>query len=548
MNKNLSLYRLLCFKLFLFTFLIYALLLSPDLFATSQSAPFFFNVRNYGAAGDGVQLDTKAIQATIDSCALSGGGTVYFSSGQYLSGTLFLKNNVTIYLDAGASLLGSKNLADYPETICEYRSYTDNYTVRSLIYAEKVHNISIIGRGTIDGQGAAFKTPKPHAEHYKERPYLIRMIECNQVTVRDVTIQNSAMWVQHYLACDNVNIDGIAVHSVVNHNNDGIDIDSCHRVRISNCEIHSGDDAIVLKATSDRVCRDVTITNCILSSRANAFKLGTESNGGFQNITMSNCTIYDTRGCAIALEEVDGGTLEQVNVNNVVIQNSGGAIFLRLGNRARPFTSKGPGGSHGTFTMKPDTKRPGMGSFSRVFISNVQAIGIDSIGCSITGLPGHPVEDVTLQNIRIQFHGAGTQNLVDREIPEREEAYPSYRMFDALPSYGFFCRHASNLKFDHVQLGFKRDDIRPAMIFDDVENLDVSDIMAQSARQTEYLLGMENVKNAFVHNCRPKSAAAFLNIENSSGITVMNNDFSQVKPIYRKSATTKDIFIKGNRK
>ncbi len=546
-NKKISCQQLYRLKLLLFIIFSYAILFALNLFAASQSELPFFNICNFGAVGDGARIDTKAIQTAIDTCARSGGGTVFFPSGQYLSGTLFLKSNVTIFLDAGAILLGSKNLADYPQTICEYRSYTDNYTVRSLIYAEKVHNISITGRGTIDGQGASFKTPKPHAEHYKERPYLIRIIECNNVTVRDVTIQNSAMWVQHYLACDNVNIDGIAVHSVVNHNNDGIDIDSCHKVRISNCEIYSGDDAIVLKATSNRDCRDVTVTNCVLSSRGNAFKLGTESNGGFQNITMNNCTIYDTRECAIALEEVDGGTLERVNVDNIVIRNSGGAIFLRLGNRARPFTSKGPGGPHGTFIMKPGTTRPGMGSFRQVIISNVQAVGIDSIGCSITGLPGHPVEDITLQNIRIQFHGGGTQNLVDREIPEREESYPSYRMFDALPSYGFFCRHANNVKFDHVQLEFKKDDVRPAMIFQDADNLDVSDIMAQSTLHTKYLLAMTNVKNAFVHNCGPKSAAAFLNIENSSDIAVMNNNFSQVKTIYRKSSEAKNIFVKYNR-
>ena len=159
---------------------------------------------------------------------------------------------------------------------------------------------------------------------------MIRMIQCSDVTVRDVTILDSPMWVQHYLACDDVLIDGITVRSHVANNNDGIDIDSCHRVRISNCDICSGDDALVLKATSDRACKDITVTNCVLSSYCNAFKLGTESNGGFHNIVLNNCSIYDTRLAAIALEMVDGGTLERVSVDNVVIQNAGTAIFMRL--------------------------------------------------------------------------------------------------------------------------------------------------------------------------------------------------------------------------
>lgn len=329
--------------------------------ASSANQAPAFSVKAHGAKADGKTLDTAAIQSAIDTCSSAGGGTVYFPAGTYLSGTIFFKSHVSLYLEAGATLLGSTVLDDYPVTICDYRSYTDNYTERSLIYAEKVENISILGRGAIDGQGAAFKDKRTQENPYKMRPYLIRIIESRDVTVRDVTIRDSPMWVQHYLACDDVLIEGITVHSNVAGNNDGIDIDSCHRVRISNCDIYSGDDAIVLKATSDRACKDVTVTNCNLRSDCNAFKLGTESNGGFQNIAMSNCTIHDTRLAGIALEMVDGGMLERVSINNVLIQNSGAAIFMRLGNRARPFLSKGPGGSRGTWAREPDLAQPGVG-------------------------------------------------------------------------------------------------------------------------------------------------------------------------------------------
>ncbi|MBN2130332.1 MAG: hypothetical protein JW741_12590, partial [Sedimentisphaerales bacterium] len=208
------------------------------------AAETLYDVRDYGANPNGQRRCTEAIQKAIDACAADGGGTVYLPPGTFLSGTLTFKSDVTLRLAAGCTLLGSTDLRDYPVTVPKYRSYTDNYTDKSLIYAENVERIAITGRGVIDGRGAAFKGP------YKVRPYLMRFIECRDVTVEGVTIRNSPMWVQHYLACDDVRITGVTVKSHVNHNNDGIDIDSCRRVVISGCNIDSGDDAIVLKSTS----------------------------------------------------------------------------------------------------------------------------------------------------------------------------------------------------------------------------------------------------------------------------------------------------------
>jgi polygalacturonase len=182
------------------------------------------------------------------------------------------------------------------------------------------------------------------------------------------------MWVQHYLACENVNIDGITVDSRRDFvNNDGIDIDGCKNVRISNSEIISGDDAIVLKSTFNEPCRNIVVTNCVISSNCNGFKLGTESNGGFENIIFSNSVIYDTKLGGICLELVDGGTLDKVSVSNITMNHVGAAIFIRLGNRARQFQEK--------------MDKPGMGSLSNVNISDIQATHVGKIGCTITGLP-----------------------------------------------------------------------------------------------------------------------------------------------------------------
>ncbi|MHC4167473.1 MAG: glycoside hydrolase family 28 protein, partial [Planctomycetota bacterium] len=334
---------------------IVAALLSAALTISAFGAQKIYDVRDCGAKADGKTLCTSAIQKAIDQCSKDGGGTVYLAPGTFLSGTIYMKTGVTLRLDAGSTLLGSKDLKDYPPTVQAFRSYTDNYTDKSLIYAEKAERIAIIGSGTIDGQGGSFKGP------YKVRPYTIRFIECRNITVEDITLRNSPMWMQHYLACDDVRISGVTVRSRVNNNNDGINIDSCRRVVISDCNISSGDDAIVLKSTSARICRDVTVSNCVVSSRCNGLKMGTESNGGFKNIVMTGCAIYDTRLAGVALEIVDGGTMDRVVVSNITMDKIGAPIFLRLGNRARRF--------------RKDTEKPGVGAMRNITISNIEATG-----------------------------------------------------------------------------------------------------------------------------------------------------------------------------
>jgi polygalacturonase len=467
------------------------------------------SVRDYGAAGDGSKLDTRALQAAIDACAGGGGGTVYLPPGRYLSGTLFLKSHVTLHLEGGATLLGSTKLEDYPPTIPAIRSYTDNYTERSLIYAENLEHVAFEGHGTIDGQGGAFKGP------YKVRPYLLRVIACREVSMRGLTLRNSPMWVQHYLACEGVCIDGIRVESTCNANNDGIDIDGCERVRIANCDIRSGDDALVLKSTQERFCRNVVVTNCVLSSLCNAFKLGTESNGGFENIVMSNCAIYDTRISGLALELVDGGTLEQVSISNVTMHNTRSAIFIRLGDRARPFRSG----------MEPI----GTGRLRHVRISDVQAFGADAVGCSITGLPGHPVEDVALENVTVSFAGGG--KLKDlASVPEKEKAYPEYGMFDALPSYGFLCRHARGLRLSRVQVSTVQPDPRPALVCEDVSGLDLFGWRA-GANDSPTVVFQE-VQDALVHGCQAApGTGVWLRVggNNSAAIRLVANELSAAR-------------------
>ena len=320
--------------------------------------------------------------------------------------------------------------------------------------------------------------------------------------MENLTFRDSARWLSHYLACDNVTISGISIFSKIRENRDGIDVDSCQDVRISDCRIDTGDDAIVLKATTNRPCKRVTVTNCILSSMASAFKMGTESNGGFEDIAVTNCVIHDTGYSGIAVEMVDGGVLDRVTISNITMTDVKAPIFVRLGNRARPI---------------PDLPPPGMGSLRNVIISNIQATGADTMGCSITGIPGFPVENVTLNNIRIESSGGGTAEDAERETPEKIKSYPSGKMFGTLPAYGFFCRHAANLRLHNIDLSFAEDDQRPAIVCDDVRDLDIFGLRAELSPKAESSIRLRAVQDAMIHGTGPTMKSdRFLQVEDNS--------------------------------
>lgn len=398
----------------------------------------WLSVLDKGAKGDGRTLDTAALQKAIDT-ASERGGAVLLPPGRYLTGTLFLRSNIELRFEPGAVLLGTPDLSRYPVTPGGFRSYTDNYTDKSLLYAENCENVSLSGPGVIDGQGTRFPGP------YKVRPYLARFIACRNVSLTGLTLKDSPMWVQHYLACVNVRLSGLTVLSRVNHNNDGIDIDCSSRVRISDCDISSGDDAIVLKSTANRPTSDVTVTNCTLSTACNALKLGTESNGGFSDIVFANCTVYDTRLAGLAIESVDGGTLERVLAANLSMRNVGAPLFVRLGNRARPFEKDGP--------------RPGIGRLRNVQVRGLEATGCGPVGCAIAGLPGHPIENLTLENLRLEFEGGGRLMPEPEELPDK---YPEFKMFGPLPAYGLWFRHTRNVRLRNIELTTRAPDARPA--------------------------------------------------------------------------------------
>ncbi len=483
-----------------------------------------YNVMDQGAAADGRTLCTAALQKALDAAGAAGGGTVRFPAGTFLTGALLLRSGVTLQFDAGATLLGSRDLKDYylppapgaakPEPV-----------FRNLLHGEGVHDVTIRGAGTIDGNGDAFRDDK------HRRPKNLFFEKCANILVEGVRLRASGSWMQNYRLCTNVVIHGIAVFNHVTFNNDGLDIDSSENVVISDCHVDSDDDGICLKSTSGTPCRNVTISNCVSSSHCNALKLGTESGGGFINIQIANCTVFSPtnsqviyghqRGLAgLALEIVDGGTLENVSVSEVQIRGVSAPIFLRLGDRGRPYATG---------------RRPGVGALRKVQLKNITAENCSTLGCAIAGLPGHPIEDVLLQNISLGFEGGGNITNTTRQIRERPEAYPECKMFGTLPAYGFYCRHVKGLRFENIKLRTAAADARHALLFDDAEAITVNGLDLAGATDAAALLRCVQTRGARFSGVALRAPAdLLLHVEGdqTKNIVLEKSDVQAAKRIY----------------
>lgn len=441
--------------------------------ALVSAAPVFVsaavhNILDYGAVSDTTRLSTAAIQRAIDSCNEAGGGTVLIPAGAFKTGSIFLRDNVTLDLENGATLYGSTDIRDYTPVTTDYVSLRTVTPTIQLIYADGASNVAICGRGTIDGRGRAFPKLSWNDEGIT-RPHLLRFIRCSDVSIEGVTLKNSGCWMQHYLACDRVRIDGITVFNRNNYNNDALDLDGCHNVTVSNMIADSDDDGITLKSTSPRLCEDITISNCVISSHCNAIKLGTETNGGFRNIIVRGITVKPSADqtsqffgfpgghghSAISLEIVDGGTMSNVDIADITIRGTESPIFIRLANRARPYSK--------------DVPVEGIGSISGVRLHDILIDEAGPGGCSITGVEGHPVCDVELRDITIRHLGG--QKAVAAPTDEKIAEYPESTMWGILPAQGFWLNHTRNITFDNVRVEAINPDARPVFVATDSEGL-----------------------------------------------------------------------------
>ncbi len=474
-----------------------------------------FNVRTFGATGDGKTVDTPSINRAIDAVAAAGGGTLLFPAGTYVCFTIRLRSKVDLYLERGCTILAADSPkpgettgyqggvydAAQPNTPWEpYQDYGHNHWRNSLFYGEGLSDFSIVGPGLIHGAGLSHgggratrgNYPAFVAEQAGVGNKTFALKNCHNVLLRDFSVLKGGHFALLATGVDNLTVDNLLIDT----DRDGFDFDCCKNVRVSNCTVNSPwDDGICPKSSYalgyQRSTDNITITNCyvtgtyILGSvidgtwkkfpddarvpRNGRIKCGTESNGGFRNISISNCVIEGSKG--ISLETSDGALVEDIAISNITMRDTVDApLFLRLNRRNR-----GP----------KDTMRPG--TLRRVLISNlVSHNSASSTASLLSGIPENLIEDVKLSNCYFGHQGMPSTMPPGRgggaprpfpdwhtlNVPEIEDAYPELLRFGPTPSNAFFIRHLKNLEMSHVEIAPEGADPRPAFWLEDVNRAD----------------------------------------------------------------------------
>ncbi len=498
-----------------------------------------YNVRHYGAAGDSNTLDTKAIQAAIDACTSNQGGTVLVPAGTFLVGSIQLKSNVTFHLAPQARLLGSTNLGDYTKGLERME-----YGGTAIVYANDAENVCLEGTGTIDGQGKAFRG-RPDAE----RPFLVLFNGCRNLRFKDCFLTNGAFWCTHLNGCNSVFIDGVRMRSRVNPNNDGLHFDDCRHVTVSNCQIECGDDACALFGSN----KDVTVTNCTFSTRWSVFRFG---EGDTEDITVSNCVIYDTFGCPIKAQLRKGNRLENILFSNIMLNNVTGPVYIGIGSPPRQVEA--------WWNWTPG---PGEGTLPGGIVRNIMFDGIratiapapdlqeypwehpfpgESRTCiNLTAAEGQFVEDISFNNVHITFPGGGTrEEAANRQV--LRSSGNEYFQFGVLPAYALYARNVRGLRLNNARFDVAAPDLRPAVVFDNVEEAALNAVSAQGNAEAESLLRFTDARSALLTACSALTPCkTFLDVEGqaSSHITIAASDFHKAaKPlIFSRGASVQAV-------
>jgi polygalacturonase len=453
-----------------------------------------YNVQDFGAVGDGKTINTKAIQSAIDQCSKTG-GRVVIPIGSFLSGTLHLKSGIEIHIEEGGVLKGSPFFKDYPVNTVGYKNaFTHSFngkisTSRAFIFAEGVHDISLTGKGSVNGNGDSpeFNLGNDgESPQSRQRPCMLLIINCRNVKVYDLFLTNSAYWTENYIGCDGLHLKGLKIFNHTNYNQDGIDIDS-RNVLIENCEIDVDDDGICFKNHERKnIVENVVVSNCKIASNCSAIKFGTMSIGGLKNVSISDCSISKasvdhirhwqqslkfieepvTVLAGIAIESVDGAIVDKVTISDITMKDVQTPIFIVLGNRSRR-------------PVGDSSYRPGQ--IKNVLIKNVTATSHSKMASSITGYPGNYIENVTLENVVLDNMGKGTEEEATVSLPENERAYPENRMYGQVyPCSGLYVRHAKGIRLNQIELSVRNEDYRPEIVLEDVKGIKIMGIKTEA--------------------------------------------------------------------
>ena len=522
------------------------LVVAPKTVAANDLGARVYNVRAFGAKGDGVALDTAALQAAIDACTKDGGGTVLVPAGTFVIGTVELKSNVTLHIAAGAKVLGSADGKQYHavDAIPLHGDSTLEDGNWALFFAVEAKNVTVEGPGTVDGQGGEFHsavrgTPPPSGIGGNKRPYQILVYRCEDLVVRNLSLLDCAYHSIRVIQSKRVHMDGLYIHDRVNSNNDGFHFISAEYVTVTNCTILSQDDACALFGS----CKFVTVTNCVFSTRWSVFRFG---GGVAENITVSNCILYEVYGCPIKFHGKPGTRYENMSFSNLVLKDVTGPIHISMG----PSAKRVPGASgmqpqanpepeaadpsnpaivrnisfsniHGTVTTDPPQLRDATFTSNYNPAERRSCIALSAVGGSI-------IENVSFDNVHLTFGGGGTaEDAARRSLPQ---IAGEYFMLGPMPAYGFYARNSRGITLTNVRFQVATPDLRPAVVFDHVEDAAITGLSMQGNASAESVMRFTAARDVLFTGTRVLTPSpAFLQLEGTENerITIDGGDVSK---------------------
>lgn len=518
--------------------------------STADLGTRVYNIRNYGAKGDKTNLDTVALQAAIDACTGDGGGTVLVPAGTFVIGTVEMKSNVTLHIAAGGTLLGSGDGKQYHavDAIPLHGDTTLNDGNWALLFAVNAKNFSIEGQGTIDGQGAQFHSPvrgtlAPSGLRGNQRPYHLLIYQCVNFAVRNISLIDCAYHSVRVIESQRAHMDKIYIHSRVNSNNDGFHFISAEHVTVSNCTIECGDDACAMFGS----CKYITITNSYFSTRWSVFRFG---GGHAENISVSNCVLVEVDGCPIKFQGDPGSTFENISFSNLVLKDVTGPISISVGGRLPPPDDKVPvivrnisfSHIHGTVTTNP------VSPLSESMLTTGTNAGERHSCIVLNSVNDSILENISFDDIHLTFGGGGTaDDAARRDIPP---IFGEYFRLGAMPAYGLYARNVHGLTLNNVRFQVSTPDLRPALIFDHVEDAALNAVSVQGNTEAESVLRLIDSKQTLITTARvltPSSTFLQLEGEANEGIIVEGGDLSKVTSTvaYKNGATEKSVKLRN---